>query len=367
MRILVTGATGFIGSRLLARLSVECDQIRIFRRSKSSPESVKNIKFEDFIGDVTNRDDCMRAAKDCDYAFHLAASVSYWDKLRQEQYDINVNGTKNIVEACLAHKVKRLIHTSSIVAIGCLGSGLHNLLLEQNRKKANYESLTPIPIADEDTEYNLAPLDISYCDTKHQAELEVQKGVAQGLDAVIVNPGAVFGPGDVRRFKGHLYGSIVWTKFFYVGGGIATVDVDDVVEGHIRAWKKGRTGERYILANENLTFREISGVIDDIIACHCACPPAFWRKESRRLAGRRGNLLKIRIPTPIIFLFAHLATWFSKLTGTKPIATIPMAKFTRVNLFFSNEKACKELGLQFKPFRESIERAIGWFQEHNYM
>lgn len=336
MRILVTGATGFIGSRLLARLAVECDELRILSRAKSDLAPIKNIKFENVIGDLTNRDDVLRAVEGCDIVFHVGASVSYWDKIRKHQYDINVNGTKYIVEACLAHKVKRLIHTSSIVAVGTLPEG---------------------GLADENTEYNLAPFDISYCDTKHLAEVEVQKGVAEGLDAVIVNPGAVFGPGDVRRFKGHLYGSTVWTRYFYVGGGIATVDVDDVVEGHIQAWKKGRTGERYILVNENLTFKEISEVIEEVIGCHC---------EAAK--GGRGNPLnKIRIPAFIITAFAYLATAFSKLANTKPVATIPMAKFTRINLFFSNEKAMQELGIHFKPFRESIGRAIEWFRENGYL
>ncbi|OGQ49860.1 MAG: hypothetical protein A3I09_02815 [Deltaproteobacteria bacterium RIFCSPLOWO2_02_FULL_47_10] len=334
MRILVTGATGFIGSRLLARLAVECDQLRILRRKKSLLEPIKNIKFEDFVGDITNSDDVMRSVEGCDYVFNMAASVSYWDKIRRHQYDINVNGTKYIVEACFKHKVKRLIHTSSIVAIGVPAPG---------------------EFADESTEYNLAPLDISYCDTKHLAEVEVQKGVAQGLDAVIVNPGAVFGPGDVRRFKGHLYGSTVWTRHFYVGGGIATVDVDDVIEGHVRAWKKGRNGERYILANENLTFEEILDVITSVMD----------KKGDRHLFKR--CLSPFKIPDLLVFAFAHLATLFSKFTNTKPIATIPMAKFTCVNLFFSNEKARKELGMQFKPFRESIERAMEWFEQHGYL
>lgn len=349
MRILVTGATGFIGARLLARLAVECDSLKVLRREGSSLEAIKNIKFEDFIGDITSYEDVMRAVDGVDAVFHVAASVSYWDKLRKKQYDVNVNGTKNIVEACLTHKVKRLIYTSSIVAIGAPEEGR---------------------LADEKTEYNLSEYNVSYCDTKHLAELEVQKGVRKGLDAVIVNPAAVFGPGDIRRYKGNLYGSKVWTRIFYVSGGIATVDVDDVVDGHIRAWKRGKTGERYILANENLTFKEISEVI--ALACHC-----------EEAGGRRGNLpsssvfgrllrclstsletsrndKKIRIPTFLVFALAYLATFLSIVTRTRPLATISMAKFTKMNLFFSNEKAKNELGMTFHPFRETIDRAINW-------
>lgn len=350
MRILVTGATGFIGARLLARLAAECDEIRILRREGSSLKTIKNIKFEDFVGDVTDQGDVMRATRDCDYVFHVAASVSYWDKEKKEQYETNVIGTRNIVEACLANKVRRLIYTSSIVAIGAPAKG---------------------QLADEDAEYNLAPLNISYCDTKHAAEDEVQKGVKRGLDAVIVNPGAVFGPGDMRRHKGHLYGSRVWLNHFYVGGGIATVDVDDVVEGHIRAWKKGRKGERYILANENLTFKEISDVIANVMQ-KSPLPPPYKGGEGEIskpppfCKGGLGGISKNRrfkVPTIIVFAIAYLATVFSWLTGTRPVATIPMAEFTRVNLFFSNEKARRELGMQFRPFRDSVERSVEWFKE----
>jgi dihydroflavonol-4-reductase len=321
MRILVTGATGFIGARLLARLAVECDQLRILRRAASDTEPIKNIKYEEVVGDITNAGDVMCAVEGCDYVFHAAASVSYWDKLRTQQYDINVNGTKNVVAACLAHKVKRLIYTSSIVAIGMNKAGL----------------------ADETTEYNLTPFNISYCDTKMLAEQEVQKGVAKGLDAVILNPGAVFGPGDTRRYRGQLYGGRVWTHKFYVGGGIATVDVDDVVDGHIRAWRHGKKGERYILANENLTFKEISSVIA--------------KKMGWPVPG-------IRLPTWFIYGLAYLALFISKLTGAKPFATVPMAKFTRLNLFYSNKKAREELGVVFRPFAETNERAIEWYRDH---
>ncbi len=345
MRILVTGATGFIGARLLARLSVECDSLRILRRKTSSTETIKNIKYEEFIGDITNAGDVMRAVEGCDYVFHVAASVTYWDKLKKQQFDINVNGTKNVVEACLAHKVKRLIHTSSIVTIGtCTGSGLNNSLFEPNREKANYASLTPtLTPTNESAEYNLGKYDISYCDTKKLAEDEVRVGVAKGLDAVIVNPGAVFGPGDTRRYRGQLYGGRVWVHKFYVGGGIATVDVDDVVDGHIRAWRHGKKGERYILANENLTFKEISNAIAQKMG---------WPRPT------------VKIPTCCIYGLAYFATLISKLTGKKPFATIPMAKFTRLNLFYSNKKAREELGVMFRPFSETNDRTIEWYRGH---
>ncbi|PIR17099.1 MAG: hypothetical protein COV46_05580 [Deltaproteobacteria bacterium CG11_big_fil_rev_8_21_14_0_20_49_13] len=324
MRILLTGATGFIGARLLAHLAAEVDDIRVFRRPGSPLGSVKNIKFEDFIGDITNEDDVLRAVEGCDVVFHAAAEVAYWDKLNDHQFKVNVMGTKNIVDASLTHKVKRLICTSSVVAIGFNEKGL----------------------ADETTEYNLEPYKINYCDTKHMAELEVQRGVAEGLDAVIVNPAAVFGPGDRRRFHGHLYGGKVWSHIFYVGGGIATVDIDDVVEGHVRAWKHGRKGERYILANENRTFKEQSALIG-----------ALMNRPKP----------KIKIPSFIIYLLAYIASAVSFVTGKRPFVTIQMAKFTEHELFYSNEKAKRELGMQFKPLSQSIENAIEWMREHGHL
>jgi len=327
MRILVTGATGFLGSRLLARLASEADQLRVLRRKNSLLDLIKNIKFEDYIGDITNPDDVMSAVAGCDVVFHVAASVSYWDKLKEKQFDVNVNGTKYIVEACLKHKVKRLICTSSIVAIGLSRDG---------------------GPADEDTTYNLWPYRIGYCDTKYLAEVEVQRGVRNGLDAVVVNPGAIFGPGDLRRFKGNLYGGSVWRGIFYVGGGIATVDVDDVVEGHIRAWQKGRKGERYLLTNENCSFKEIYDTI-------------------MKALGKKRRHFRVRIPTFLVFTLAYIADFISKVTNTKPLVTLHMAKFTKLHLYFSNEKAKHDLDMNFRSLRESIERSISWFKEHGYL
>ncbi len=325
MRILVTGATGFIGARLLARLAVECDDLVVLRREGSSVEAIKNIKFTEVIGDVTDIDAVRKAVQGCDYVFHVAASVSYWDKLKKKQYETNVIGTRNVVTACIESKVKRLVHTSSVVAIGYKDGGA---------------------LANENTEYNLAPHKIGYCDSKREAEAEVLSGVRKGLDAVIVSPGAVFGAGDLRRYKGNLYGGRVWIHRFYVGGGISTVDVDDVVEGHIRAWRDGKIGERYILSNENLTFKEISEIIGDELG---------WPKPT------------VKIPTVVVFTVAFLATVFSRLTRTKPAVTIPLAKFTRVKLFYSNEKARRELGMTFKPLRESIKNAVVWYRQRGLL
>lgn len=325
MRILITGATGFIGSRLLARLAVECEDLRILRRESSLLEYVKNIRFEDFVGDITNPDDVDRAVSGCDIVFHVAASVSYIPQEEKRQYEVNVFGTRNVVNACIKHKVKRLIHTSSVVAVG----------LKDNGKLSN-----------EDTDYNLRHLNISYSLTKHLAEEEIRRGIEKGLDAVIVNPGAVFGPGDLRRFHGHLYGGKAWTRMFYVGGGIATVDVDDVVEGHIKAWKHGRKGERYLLVNENLTFKEISTVIGEKL------------NQSRP---------RYKIPTWFIHAMACFATALSYITRKKPFATVSMAKYTKLNLFFSNEKSKRELGLIYRPFKESIDNAVEWFLKKGYL
>lgn len=320
MRILVTGATGFIGARLLSRLAVECDELRVLRRRSSSSKPIKNMNFEDVHGDITDPDDVMKAVSGCDYVFHVAAIVSYWDKENIAQYNANVNGTRNVVEACIANKVRRLIHTSSVVAIG-----------QPEECKLGDEALA----------YNMEGCNIQYSLTKHLAEEEVQKGVEKGLDAVIVNPGAVFGPGNVRRFAKNLYDGNSLGRLFYAGGGISTVDVDDVVEGHIRAWKKGKKGERYILSNENLTYKDVFSTIADVTG--------FLRP-------------KIKIPRPFVFGIAYFATFLGNLFGFKPFLTVSMAKFTEMKLFYSNNKAKQELGMTFRPFRETIERTIDWYK-----
>lgn len=324
MKILVTGATGFLGHHLTRRLIKDGYEVRILKEKSASMELLKGLKPEVVEGDIRDLEAVKKAVSDCEVVFHLVGLVSYWSKLNTLQFEINVIGTKNIVQACLEEKVKRLIYTSSTAAIG----------------------FEPEKLANEETKYNLQNLRINYCDTKYLAETEVQKGAAKGLDAVIVCPGSMYGTGDLRRIREDPIIPRGFFSLFYIKGGLGVVDVEDVVEGEILAWKKGKKGERYILVSENLSFYEI-------------------RKTIAQILGKKPPT--ICLPYSVFLVLTYISNWISYFTEKKPKFTPEIARFNKIYFYFSSEKAKKELGIEFRPFRKSVERAVNWYKEKGYI
>jgi len=233
---LITGGTGFVGSNLSSTLVDHGYNVRILRRSDSDLRALGGLAVKHYLGDVRDVDSLKEAMKGCDTVFHTAAIVSFKRKDRALQYDVNVAGTRNVVEACLAAKVKRLVHTSSVATIGPTASG---------------------EPATEESPYGWGTSS-AYRHTKYLAEQEVYAGVKRGLDAVIVNPSVIVGERDIHFHGGQMIREVKRGLVpFYVKGGMNVVYVGDVVEGHIQAALRGKTGERYILCGENLTHREI--------------------------------------------------------------------------------------------------------------
>ena len=326
MKILVTGATGFLGHHLVKRLIREGYKVRIFKKESDSMELLEGLEVEVKSGDIRDFNAVKEAVKGCEVVFHLVGLISYWKALNQIQYDINVKGTHNVVKASLENKVKRLIYVSSTAAVGT----------EENGRLANEETL-----------YNLFPLRINYCDTKFLAEVEIYKGIARGLNAVIVCPGSMYGQGDRRKIKTDMTFDFKFPmNLFYIKEGIGVVDVRDVVEGLIQAWKKGRKGERYLLVGENLTFYQI-------------------RKQIAKVLGKRPPF--ICLPNWFLSILSYLFLGVSRVTGKKPKLTPEMVRFNKLKFYFSNEKAKRELGLRFRPFSESIKDAVRWYKEHGFL
>jgi len=325
MKILITGATGFVGHHLVKRLKKEGCQLRILKEKNQSLVFLKNLELEIIEGDIRNFEDVKKAVKGCDIVFHLAGIVSYWKKVQRLQYEVNVLGTKNIVKACLEYKIKRLIHVSSTASVG----------FEKNKP------------ADEETSFNLFPLRADYCNTKFLGEVEVLRGIARGLDAVIVCPGSIYGEEDLRRIKSDMIFNFKFPfSLFYMQGGVGVVDIKDIVEGLLQAWKKGRMGERYILVGENLSFYEI-------------------RKMIAKALGKKPP--KICLSGLFLYFLSYLFLFFSFISGKKPLLTPEMARFHKLYLYFSNKKAKKELGIKFTPFKETIKRAVKWYKNHGFL
>ena len=249
--ILVTGATGLLGSKLVVDLIRKGIKVRAMSRFKTP--KMELIQFhhggvmpdvdavEWIVGDVTNPVDVMEAVNGVDYVFHCAGNVSFVPKDRESMQLINVNGTANIVNACLAHLVAGMCHVSSISALGRSSSG-------------NY---------DESSEWIDSEYNSQYAISKHDAEMEVWRGIEEGLRAVIVNPGIIIGPGDWMNDSSAIFSKVSSGLRFFTEGVNGFVSVDDVTRAMIYLMEKRIHAERFVLVGDNIRFKEVMEIISD--------------------------------------------------------------------------------------------------------
>lgn len=324
--VLVTGGTGFIGSNLAIALLREGCRVRILRRSTSDLRAIGAADVEHVFGDVRDLSAVTSAVKGCDTVFHTAAIVSYWRRERHEMMDVNVRGTKNVVEACMELGVQKLVHTSSIAAIGFEPSGR---------------------LADESTQFNWEPYDVGYRISKRAAEIEIGRGTKHGLQAVIVNPSVVIGPRDIHFHGGQIVRDVFKKRlFYYPEGGTNIVYVDDVVCGHIQAAKVGRVGERYILAGENLTHQQVISATSDVV---------------------RGWGAWFSLPSPLVKVIAASAERIGDLMNSRPWISMDLVAGIHHNVWFNHAKAAKEFGFRPVPFRDAVERTFHWYRENDFL
>ncbi len=322
--VLVTGGTGFIGSNLAIELLREGCNVRILRRPGSDLRAIGSADVEHRLGDVQDLESLKRTMSGCDTVFHTAAMVSYWRKDRETMYAINIGGTRNVVTACLEAGIEKLVHTSSVAAIGFPEFGT---------------------LADETNQFNWEPYDIGYRISKHRAEQEVQRGLKLGLPAVIVNPSIVIGPRDINFHGGQIVRDIYKKRlFFYIEGGMNIVHVNDVVRGQIAAARMGRIGERYILCGENLPIREIFRTTAEVVG---------------------GIVPKIRMPKSLVHSAAFIAEMIGNVTNSKPWVTRELVARAGTSYYFSCAKAVRELGYSVMSLRRATEGAFEWYVQND--
>lgn len=323
--VLVTGGTGFIGSNLSLRLIERGHKVKIFRRPDSDLRAIRGIDAEQIRGDVRDVASLRSAMHGCDTVFHTAALVTFARKRKALQYEVNVIGTRNVVEACIAEGVERLVHTSSIAAIGHPSAG---------------------EVATEETPFNWEP-PTGYRISKREAEQEVKKGVTRGLDAVIVNPAVVVGERDIHFHGGQLLKEAKrGLNPFYLDGGMNVVYVQDVVRGHIEAASKGRTGERYILGGHNLTHKQIFTRVAELVGGR----PPF-----------------VNLPIPLLRSGARVIEAISRFLGIEPVISSDMVAGAGKFNWYSSAKAQRELNYTITPFDESILSALKWYNENGFL
>jgi len=327
-KILVTGGTGFIGSRLVHKLASDADEIRVLVRRSSDLTSLEGVldRITLVYGDVTNRQSLDSAMDGIDQVYHSAGLTYMGDKRNPLLQAINVEGTKNILDVSLKAGVRRVVHVSSITAVGiCDG------------KK---------PL-DETSVWNFDRIGLEYARTKHQAELAVAEAIDNGLDCVIVNPAYVFGAGDINFNAGRLIKDVYNRKIpFYPLGGVCVIDVEIVAETIIAAMEKGRCGERYIIGGDNVSFKKLADTICDISGVpKIILPLPFWMarilKSMLDMNKRRNNISKL--------------------------FNLTMFRVASENLYYDSSKAVRELGMRQEPHENSIRSAFDWYQKRNML
>lgn len=320
MKILVTGANGFLGHHLIKRLD-KGNQISVLLL----PGEKTDLKDVNIIeGDISNYSHVQKAVEDHDIVINLAGVVSYWYKDNEKLHDVNVLGAKNIAKACLEYNVQKLVHISSVAAVGDNGD---------------------MTQANEETTFNLFSLNIPYSTTKYLGEIEILKAVNHGLNATILCPGSIYGEGDVRRIKTD---SMFKTSFpygtIYLNSRFSVVDVNNVIDAILSSLNK--QGGRYIIVSENLTYKELKTIICEELGVN---PPT------------------IPIGEMLLNFLASVNQLISNITGQRPKLTPEMARYHNVYLNYDNSKSKKELGIQYVSIRDSIRRAVKWYRENGYI
>ncbi len=326
MEALVTGATGFIGGHVARDLAANGWQVRCLARDGSPRAQLEGVALRWVSGDVRDPESLRAAMRGCDAVFHAAAYYALWGPAGD--FDaINVQGTRNVLEAARAEGVRRVVYTSSVACIG---------------------QAAPGGAADEDTIATPADLCGDYKRTKFEAERVALDAAAAGQEVVIVNPAAVIGPGDVKPTPtGKIIVDFLAGRMpFYLDTGLNFVDVRDVARGHLLAYERGQPGRRYILGHRdgNLSLREFLGVVGAVTGKR---PPRF------------------RIPYGVAWMAGAVSTFMADhVTGRPPGVPLNGVKMSRHRMVFDPSRAIGELGLPQTPLETTVRDAVAWFQAH---
>ncbi len=323
---LVTGASGFVGSAVVAALLAQGAAVRALVRSPAKQANVP-VGAEIAQGDMRDPAAMNAAMRDMRYLFHVAADYRLWARDPQEIMTANVEGTRNVMQAASRAGVERIVYTSSVATLKLREDG------EPADERVGLDEKEAVG---------------AYKRSKVAAERLVETMVAQGLPAVIVNPSTPIGPRDARPTPtGRILLEAARGRMpAYVDTGLNLVHVDDVAAGHLAALRLGRIGERYILGGDDVALGAMLG-------------------EIAALVGRRPP--RIKLPLAPLFPLALAAETIARFTGREPFATRDGLRMARHHMFFSSGKAERELGYRHRPHGEALRDALAWFRQRGLL
>jgi dihydroflavonol-4-reductase len=322
MRVFVTGGNGFIGSRVVRKLRQGGHEVRCLVREKSDTRRIDDLVFERHTGDVRDPSSLAQGAQGCDAIVHLA-SVSSWDQIRSPALEATiVEGTRNVLDAAVAAGNVRVSYVSSATAIN--------------------GSVEP-RVFDESARFELEGTPLRYAICKHRAEQLVAEYVGRGLPVVITNPGETYGADDTGFVTaGNVRDAIRDWPGLACTGGFSMCHVDDVAEGIVVATEKGRTGERYILAGDNLHVLDFVRLVHEV----AALKKPIVKVPNALMKGAIGAMARLGLPTPVIPEVLDYATMY---------------------WFFDSTKAKTELGYAPRPARQVLEPVVRWLRDAGHV
>jgi len=317
--ILVTGGTGFLGSYIIKHLVEKGYAVRAIRRSNKLPFWIDKPVFDKVQwveGDVLDIVSLEEAMQGVDAVIHSAAVVSFLKKERKQMYQVNVDGTANIVNMMLEKNIRRLVYISSVAALGRTADGGH---------------------VNEEKKWEESKVNTHYAKSKYKAELQVWRGIGEELEAVILNPGTILGYGDWNSSSCAIFKNVYEEFKWYTPGINGFVDVEDVAKAAVQLMESNISEQRFVVNGDTWPFKKLQETIAD----------AFNKKRPNRQT------------TPFLLNIAwRLEKIKSIFTGKRPLLTKESARVAQSRTWFENDKLLKTLsGFSFTPLEETIKKA----------